>query len=148
MNLHVKTPRGCTDYDSVAFRKILDMLETYDMLEHVYISGDEAVLKAAVTLAPDLPRTALDSRLDFTLVKLAKKYRCQKVQFYRGYYRQDMVEEARTAGMRCNLFWSDDPQEIPSLLESGIDTILTNDYLRMSAALARYLETAGSPALS
>lgn len=143
LNLHVKTPRGGGDYDPVTFRKILDMLETYDMLEHVYISGDETVLKAAVTLAPDLPRTALDSRLDFTLVKLAKKYQCQKVQFYRGYYRQDMVEEAKAAGMRCNLFWSDDPEEIPSLLDSGIDTILTNDYLRMSAAFVKYLELIG-----
>lgn len=136
INLHIKTPKGkeAEMYDPQIFKQIVDMIYEYDMQEHVYIGGEEDVLRAACELAPELPRAALDGKQDFKLVDLAKKYKCQKVQLFRGHYTQEMVDDARKAGIRCNLFWSDDPEEVPELLESGIDTILTNDYLRMAAA--------------
>lgn len=141
INLHIKTPKGkeADMYDPVIFKQIVDIIYEYDMQEHVYIGGEEDVLRAACELAPELPRAALDGKLDFKLVDLAKKYHCQKVQLFRGHYTQEMIDAAKEAGIRCNLFWSDDPEEIPALLESGIDTILTNDYLRMAEKLKEYL---------
>jgi glycerophosphoryl diester phosphodiesterase/predicted amidohydrolase len=137
INLHIKSPIGAeTDmYDPVVFQKIVDAIYEYDMQEHVYIAGEEDVLRTACQIAPELPRAALDGKLDFSLIKLAKKYDCKKVQLFRGYYNQEMIDEAKEAGIRCNIFWSDDPNEIPELLEKGIDTILTNDYLKMANRL-------------
>jgi len=33
-----------------------------------------------------------------------------------------------TLSIICNVFWSDDPKETRTMLDMGIDTILTNDY--------------------
>lgn len=38
-------------------------------------------------------------------------------------------------GIRCNVFWADDPQEACRYIDMGIDTILTNDYLQVSNAV-------------
>lgn len=134
VNLHIKSPRGSTVYDPAVFQRIVDTIYAYDMQEHVYIGGAEDVLITARELAPNLPRAALDEKQDGTLVKLAKRYNCQKLQLFRGFYNQAMVDEAREAGIHRNLFWSNDPAEIPALLESGIETILTDNYLAMATA--------------
>ena len=39
---------------------------------------------------------------------------------------------ARAAGLRVNVFWSDDPEEAKKFLDMGVDTILTNDYQPMT----------------
>ena len=98
------------------------------------LTGADDVLITARELAPNLPRAVLDEKQDGTLVKLAKRYDCQKLQLFRGFYNQAMVDEAREAGIHRNLFWSNDPAEIPALLESGIETILTDNYLAMATA--------------
>ena len=46
-----------------------------------------------------------------------------------------MIDKAHAHGIRCNVFWSDDVKEAKEYLAMGIDTILTNDYGRISAAL-------------
>jgi len=134
INLHIKSASNVDEYDHDVFRKIVNLIYKYDMQEHVYIAGEEDVLRTACKLAPELPRAALDGKLDFQLVKLAKKYNCQKLQFVSGYYNAEMVREAKESGIRCNLFWCDDPKEVGALFESGIDTILTNDYIRVARA--------------
>ena len=44
-----------------------------------------------------------------------------------------MIDEANAAGIRCNLFWSDDPLEAEEMINRGVSTILTNDYLRVAS---------------
>ena len=39
---------------------------------------------------------------------------------------------AHKNGIRCNVFWADDIEEAKRYLEMGIDTVLTNDYNRIS----------------
>ena len=53
----------------------------------------------------------------------------EKVQLFKPYYNREMVEKAHAHGIRCNVFWSDDPEETKQFLAMGIDTILSNDYL-------------------
>lgn len=43
-----------------------------------------------------------------------------------------MIDKAHKNGIKCNVFWSDNCEETKKLLEMGIDTILTNDYLYIS----------------
>ncbi len=44
------------------------------------------------------------------------------------------MDRAHAAGLRVNVFWSDDPDEARKFLSMGVDTILANDYLRVSEA--------------
>ena len=48
---------------------------------------------------------------------------------------QALIDRARAAGLRLNVFWSDDPAEARLFFDMGVDTILTNDWLPMSVAL-------------
>ena len=47
---------------------------------------------------------------------------------------QALIDRARAAGLRVNVFWSDDSAEAKRFLDMGVDTILTNDYQPISAA--------------
>ena len=62
------------------------------------------------------------------IVDRAIEIGCQKVQLFKPYFNQEMVEKAHAHGIRCNVFYADDPEEAKQYLEMGIDTILTNNY--------------------
>lgn len=135
INLHIKSVGKVEEYDHDDFRQIVDLIHRYDCQEHVYIAGEEDVLRTASKLAPELPRCALDGKLDYTLVDLALKYGCKKLQLFRGYYNQEMIDRANANGIRCNVFWSDDPAEAVELIKRGVSTILTNDFWRVNATV-------------
>ncbi|MCL2008060.1 MAG: hypothetical protein FWG77_08250 [Treponema sp.] len=141
INLHIKSGEA-EEYNNDDFHRIVQTIYEYDCQEHVYIAGREDVLRTAIKLAPELPRCVLDEKKDFKLVELAKRYKCSKLQFVRGkdrdYFNQEMIDEANAAGIRCNLFWSDNPAEAVDFLKRGIDTILTNDFLRVASAVWDY----------
>ena len=66
------------------------------------------------------------------IVDRAVEYRCCKVQLYKPYFNQEMIDKAHSYGILCNVFWSDDPAEAAQFFDMGIDTILTNDYLAIA----------------
>ena len=68
------------------------------------------------------------------IVDMAIKHKCQMVQLFKPYFDQSLIDRARAAGLRVNVFWSDDPAEAKRFLDMGIDTILTNDYQPIAAA--------------
>ena len=51
------------------------------------------------------------------------------------------MKVAHAHGIRCNIFWSDDPAEAAEWLDWGMDVILTNDYQRMADALGDRVKT-------
>ena len=46
-----------------------------------------------------------------------------------------MIDKAHEHGIICNVFYADDADEAKKYIEMGIDTVLTNDYQRISNAL-------------
>ena len=144
INLHIKSVGQVEEYNHDDFCRIVEMIYKYDCQEHVYIAGVEDVLHTAVKIAPQLSRCALDGKHGFMLVEKAKMYKCGKLQLVRHregeYFTQEMIDEANAAGIHCNLFWSDDPTEALDFLKRGIDTILTNDFLRVANAIWDYRE--------
>ena len=70
--------------------------------------------------------------LVWEIVDNAIRNQCQKVQLYKPYFNQEMIDRAHANGILCNVFFSDDPEEARNYLEMGIDTILTNDYFRIA----------------
>jgi len=62
------------------------------------------------------------------IVDRAIEIGCQKVQLFKPYFDQAMVDKAHEHGIRCNVFYADDPEEAKQYLDWGIDTTLTNNY--------------------
>ncbi len=144
INLHIK-PIGregalegggeSEDYPEEYFRKIVDLLERYDQMEHVYIMAEPCIHIRALEIAPQIPRCMAANGDAWGIVERAIEYKCQKVQFFKQYCNQAMIDKAHAHGIRCNLFYCDDPSEVKHLLEMGIDTLLTNDYLAVANAV-------------
>ncbi len=139
LNIHIKSEYaeeeddGVTLYNPEAFCRIVRLLETYDCLDHAYIVGRPSVLRTARQVAPELPRCCAAGGGDpYKIVDRAIRYQCRKLQFYKSALTKDMIDRAHAHGIRCNLFWSDDPEEALAYFRMGIDTILTNDYLKLS----------------
>ena len=70
------------------------------------------------------------------IVDRAIEWKCCKVQLFKPYFDQEMIDKAHANGIRCNVFWSDDPAEAAKFFDMGVDTILTNDYLAIEQVRA------------
>ena len=73
------------------------------------------------------------------MIERAMCYNCKKVQIVKKHLKPDMIEAAHKNGIRCNMFWSDDPKEAGEMIKSGIDCILTNDYLAVKTQVETLL---------
>ena len=114
-------------------KKIIALIDKYDCRKYVYfMSGNDNVLRLAKELAPDIVRCCGGGDDRYGIVDRAIKYNCKKVQLFKPYFTQEMIDKAHANGIICNVFWSDDENETAEFLKMGIDTILTNDYNRIS----------------
>ena len=138
MNVHIKTI-GQEPYSRKLFEKIVSLIDKYDCRKYVYfMTNNLSLLGMAQELAPDIVRCVGYDKNNPDMVETAVKYDCKKIQLFKPHFNQDMIDRAHKAGVRCNVFWSDDPKEAVDLLKMGIDTILTNDYNRVAQAVENY----------
>ena len=132
MNIHMKDVG--TAWDEAHVKKVLRLIDAYDARAHVYFMSSCGPLQDQLArLAPDIPR-CMGYAPKKDIVDEAIKHKCQMVQLFKPYFDQSTVDRAHAAGMRVNVFWSDDPAEAKKFLDMGIDTILTNDYLPIANA--------------
>ena len=119
-------------------KKVLRLIDAYDARGHVYFMSSCGPLQDQLArLAPDIPRCMGNARHDLgrpDIVDRATQHKCQMVQLFKPYFDQSTIDRAHAAGLRVNVFWSDDPAEAKEFLDMGIDTILTNDYLPIANA--------------
>ena len=109
------------------FTKILLILKIFK--KYVYfMSGNDNFLRLAKEVAPDICRCCGGGNAPWEMVERAIKYDCKKIQLFKPYFNQEMIDKAHENGIICNVFWSDDKEETKKFLDMGIDTILTNDY--------------------
>jgi len=127
MNIHVKTPE--------IVERIVEAIDRHDCREYVYLTGDAAVMEAALALAPAIERCCLEGNKDYTIVKHAIKYQAGKVQLRAQIFTQGMIAEAHANGIRCNMFFTDKPAQARKFFEMGIDTVLTNHCTKILKAL-------------
>ena len=117
--------------------QIVALIDQYDCRNYVYfMSGNDHVLQQLRTIAPDICRCCGGGDEPWKIVERAIKYECKKVQLFKPYFNQEMIDRAHQNGIICNVFWSDDPKEAKEMIQMGIDTILTNDYNRIAQAVA------------
>ena len=136
MNIHMKD-RGRA-WDEALVKKVIRLIDAYDARGHVYfMTACGALQDQLARLAPDIPRCMGNGKRALErpdIVDFAIKHKCQMVQLFKPYFNQDTIDRAHAAGLRVNVFWSDDPEEAKRFLEMGVDTILTNDYLAIANA--------------
>lgn len=129
MNIHIKTINNDCEYDPALLQKIIDLIEKYDCKKHVYfMSGNDNFLRLAKKMAPEICCCVGGGNDRYGIVNRAIKYNCEKVQLFKPYFNQEMIDKAHAHGIICNVFWSDDENETKEFLKIGIDTILTNRY--------------------
>ena len=139
MNVHVKTVSNVCSYDEVLLKKIVDLVRKYDCEKYVYfMSGNDVLLKQLGELAPDIGRCVGGGDERWKIVDRAIELGINKVQLFKPYFNKEMIDKAHANGIRCNVFWSDDAEETKDFLEMGIDTILTNDYNRISQVVSDF----------
>ena len=138
MNIHLKTLHNSDEYDPAILSKIVTLIHDYDCEKYVYfMSGNDNLLALARAMAPHIPCCAGGGSAPWDIVDRAIRLGCYKVQLFKPYFNQEMIDKAHRCGIRCNVFWSDDPAETEEFLRMGIDTILTNDYHRIAQVLSK-----------
>jgi len=139
MNIHIKTVNNEVEYDPKLLQKIIDLIYKYDAQKHVYfMTGNDHVMAQLLEMAPEIRRCMGAGKEKLAIVDRAIKYQCQKVQLFKPYFDQAMIDKAHANGILCNVFWSDDPEETKQFLDMGIDTILTNDYNTIAQTVKAY----------
>ena len=132
MNIHVK--ELAVPYPEDIMKKLVALIRKYDCEKYVYfmLSPDELV-RQFKAYAPDIPVCVghLAER-PWEIVDRAIALKAEKVQLFKPYFNQEMIDLAHANGIRCNMFFSDDTEEAETFLRMGVDTILTNDYLKIS----------------
>ena len=140
LNVHVKPlSYDDTPYPQEAMEKIVALLKQYGAEQHAYFMLEtDTQIQQFKQYAPEIPICVghLGKR-PWEIVDRAIQFGCRKVQLFKPYFNQEMIDKAHEHGIRCNIFWSDDPKETKEFLDMGIDTILTNDYNLVSQHVAR-----------
>ena len=136
MNIHVKDIGR--EWDEKLIAKVIRLIDAYDARRHVYFMSSCGPLQDQLArLAPDIPRcmgNSGDNKSHPDIVDRAIAHKCRMVQLFKPHFDQSLIDRAHAAGLRVNVFWSDDPAEAKRFLDMGIDTILTNDYRPISSA--------------
>lgn len=135
MNIHVKS---LTDqpWKEEDLKKVIALIEAYDAKNHVYFMTENTVLQTQLArLAPEIPRCmGHDGRAPDKIVERAVEHGCAMVQLFKPHFTQETIDKAHAAGLRCNVFYANDPEEAKRYFKMGIDTVLTDDYQIISSA--------------
>ena len=138
MNVHIKSKNNTDALNETYLKNIVSFIDKYDCRKYVYfVSGNLTVLKQLRENAPDICLCCGAGDDAWGIVDNAIELGCKKVQLFKPYFNQEMIEKAHRNGIVCNVFWSDDVNEAKKFLNMGIDTILTNDYLSISKCIKR-----------
>lgn len=123
MNIHLKQAGdgGCL------VRMVCDFIRKYGLMDLAYIAGhSEDVLAEAVRYDPEIERACLIAQdKPEVLLQKAEAYECRRVQFSRSVTAEE-CRRAHDAGLVCNLFYSDEPEDAERYVDLGIDVVLTN----------------------
>lgn len=135
INLHVKI--WDAKKSDPKLEEIVALIRKYDAQDHVYfMTTNDEMIRRAQEYAPDIACcVGWDGNRDpMSMVDRAIALGTKKIQLFKPYFNEETVKRAHEHGIRCNVFWADDPEEAIRYREMGIDTILTNDYLPIKRA--------------
>ncbi len=133
INLHVKSVGGMAFPHNI-MQRIVELIYKYGFEKRLYFMAEGDVMQTALAVAPEIQRCMAAGSTPWEIVENALRWQCSKVQLFKPNFNEEMIRKAHENGIRCNVFYSDDPAEARNMLAMGIDTILTNDYLAIANA--------------
>jgi glycerophosphoryl diester phosphodiesterase len=139
MNVHVKPLSYTEAYPEEVMKKIVQLVKRFGCEKYVYFMLEtDLQIKQFKAYAPDIA-VCVGHLFDrpWDIVDRAIELGCQKVQFYKPYFNQEMIDKAHANGVLCNVFWSDEEEETKDFLDMGIDTILTNEFNLISQVVKK-----------
>lgn len=123
MNIHIYE----TGDDGFVVERLKDLIYKYQIASTVYFAAQSREMELCLKLAPDISRCMLECFLpDKDIVDIALEYKCNRVQHFFSVYSKDIVIKAKANGLINNLFYEDEPDNIKSRYDDGIDIVLTN----------------------
>lgn len=134
MNIHVKSLDD--NYSEETMKKIVALVRKYNCEKHVYFMiNHRGPAKMFKEYAPDIDICLghLPSE-PYTIVDKAIEIGVHKVQLWTTHLNKELIDKAHAHGIKCNLFYTDNPEDARKYLEMGIDTVLTNDYFPIAVA--------------
>lgn len=151
MNVHIKNESDSADepispWTEETLKKVADLIEKYDCAKYVYfMNSSVATLQTLRKIAPHIARCAGFCGDAKKQLENAVTCGCKKIQLFKPYFDQSLVDEAHAKGLRCTVFFADDPAEADKYLDMGIDTVLTNDFERVYTGVKHRLHTEKDP---
>ncbi len=132
LNIHIKPFFGQL-YPRDIMEKIIALIREYDCEKYVYLmiekDDDIAMFKE---YAPDIAVCiGHDFERNWAIVDRAIELGVERLQFYKPYYNQEMVDKAHAHGIICNVCWSNTREETQKFIEMGMDVILTDEFKRV-----------------
>lgn len=141
MNVEVKTPDLEHPLPEAYVRRIADLVRRYQCQDTVYLTcGNDHATRQLMELAPDIKLCCSGggtTERRWQIVERAIAFGCTKIQFHKSCMTEEMIRKAHDHGIRCNVFWSDDPEEAARFLAMGADTILSNNCAAVLPAFLR-----------
>ncbi len=116
--------------DSDALKKICGLFAKYDMFDHAYLTVGTRLADSArainpeieLCVTPPMPQRSLPENI----IMCREKYGCRFIQPVKEYTDAAAFALIRQTGLRGNVFFTDDPQEMEKLREIGATGIMTN----------------------
>jgi glycerophosphoryl diester phosphodiesterase len=115
------------------------LIKKYDCEKHVYfMTTNDEMIKKVKKNYPQMRCCVGAGKAPWEMVDRAIALGAEKVQLFKPYFNQEMIDKAHEYGILCNVFYADDPDEAQKYLDMGIDCILTNDYNAISQIVDEY----------
>ena len=121
-NIHVKEHGE----DGFLIKELARLIEKYDAHKTCYFAAVPTELEWMLKVAPEISRTAIQHPDFPDTVGMARQYKCERVQFWRGMFTKSDIDTLHSEGILCNVFWGDSFEDYDELFGMGIDCILTN----------------------
>ncbi len=136
MNIHAKIWEG--DHPADRLEEIVSLIRRYRCERQIYFAANSSeACRIVKEYDPNLCYCLIWNGKESAaeLVDRAILAGADKVQLASPMDDAECIKRAHAHGIRCNLFYADDPLEAKRYFEMGIDTILTNEYLLLKQSL-------------
>ena len=110
-------------FDKEKIKKVASLLKQYEAEKYVYFVSDKA------DVLEQVKNTMSNARLCLVgTVEEAVRLGAKKVQFSLETVSNELIQKAHEQGLRCNLAYVDNAEEVNKYYQMGVDTILTRAY--------------------
>ena len=123
LNIHVKAH---PDTRSIVTEKVINEMVRRDILDSAFFTSDADTVKLVKQMNPDVATCNLSWKDGMSYAEYSRSLGSYILQPNRWLTTSELVEEAHASKMEVNIFYADEEEGMLTLMEMGVDGILTN----------------------